>query len=263
MMPSPRVLVVLPTLGQRNDRLTSALESIDQQRDQVDLTIALVVPEGNPETEAIGRAFGATIVRDPGAGMAAAMNQGRTIASSEDYTIWLGDDDRYLPGALATLVSLLDHNPDRVVAYGACDYVDESGRLLWTNRAGALAAKIISWGPNLIPHPAALIRRAILDDIGGYDPDLKLVMDLDVFLRLKKRGRFIATTEPVAAFGWHETSLTVSDRLASEREARLVKRRHLPGLLRPVAPLWEWPIAWASRIQAARLNRRVGSPHSG
>jgi GT2 family glycosyltransferase len=262
-MPSPRVLVVLPTLGQRNDRLVRALESIDHQRDQVDLTIALVVPEGRSETVAIGKRFGATIVEDPGAGMAAAMNQGRSIASNEDYTIWLGDDDRYLPGGLATLVRLLDQNPDAVVAYGACDYVDESDRLLWTNRAGSLAARILSWGPNLIPHPAALIRRAVLDDIGGYDPSLKLVMDLDVFLRLKKRGPFVATTDSVAAFGWHATSLTVSDRLASEREARLVKRRHLPAISRPVSPVWEWPIAWASRIQAARLNRRVQSSHSG
>jgi len=254
---SPDVLVVLPTLGTRNDRLRRALESITQQRDSVLLTIALVVPADQAEARDVGRHYGALIVDDPGRGMSAAMNAGRQVATTERFTIWLGDDDAYIPGGLALLRQLLTDTPEAVVAYGACTYVDDSNATVWTSQAGILASRIIGFGPNLIPHPAAMIRIDALQAVGGYDENLRLVMDLDVFLKLKKRGRFVATTTPVATFGWHPQSLTVSGRRESEREARAVKRRALPTLLRPLSWLWEGPVALASRIAATTLNRRA------
>ncbi len=257
MSASPDVLVVLPTLGIRNDRLRRALESITRQADTVPLTIALVVPADQADARDLGRQYGAVIVDDPGLGMSAAMNAGRQVATTERFTIWLGDDDAYIPGGLATLVKLLSDTPDAVVAYGACQYVDDSGNTVWTSQAGILASRILGFGPNLIPHPAAMIRLDALEAIGGYRPDLRLVMDLDVFLKLKKRGRFVATTTPVASFGWHPQSLTVSGRRESEREARVVKRDSLPPFFRPLSWLWEGPVALASRVAATTLNRRV------
>ena len=251
------VLVVLPTLGTRNDRLRKALASIDHQRADLGVTIALVVPEGATEARTLGAEFGAVIVDDPGRGMSAAMNAGRQVATTQTATIWLGDDDAYEPGGLATLFGLLGKNPDAVVAYGACRYVDDAERTLWTSQAGSVASALIGFGPNLIPHPAAMIRLDALEAVGGYDESFRLVMDLDVFLKLKKTGTFIATKTPVAVFGWHDDSLTVAGRVESEKEARRVKRRHLPALLRPLSGLWEWPVAWASRVAATTLNRRV------
>jgi len=251
------VLVVLPTLGTRNDKLRRALASIDEQRKDVSVTVALVVPADATEARRIGTEHGAAIVDDPGRGMSAAMNAGRSIATVETATIWLGDDDAYEPGGLLTLFRLLMDNPDAVVAYGGCRYVDDGGRELWVSQAGPLAQALIGIGPNLIPHPAAMIRLDALAAVGGYDESLRLVMDLDVFVKLKKLGRFVSTKKPVAVFGWHDDSLTVAGRVASEKEARVVKRRHLPAVLRPVSPLWEWPVAWASRIAAHTLNRRV------
>lgn len=256
-MPStPKVLVVLPTLGTRLDLLRNALDSVEQQRHEVDLTLALVFPEGQGEVHKLASEFGAEVVPDPGRGMSAAMNAGRSVRTTEEFTIWLGDDDSYRPGGLAELLALLEKHPKSVVAYGACEYVDTSGKVLWTNSAGRLAHFILPWGPNLIPHPAAMIRIDALEHIGGYDEQLKLVMDLDVFLRLRPLGTFHASRQAVASFGWHPDSLTVANRRASETEARQVKRRHLPFLARGFSWLWEWPVAVASRIAAKRLNGR-------
>ena len=251
------VLVVLPTLGTRNDRLRRALDSIDLQRKGISVTVALVVPRDAAEARAIGAEYGALIVDDPGRGMSAAMNAGRSVATTEKATIWLGDDDAYEPGGLAALFELLMGTPQAVVAYGGCRYVDDAGKQLWISQAGNLATALIGLGPNLIPHPAAMIRRDALEAVGGYDESLQLVMDLDVFLKLKKLGTFVSTKTPVATFGWHPESLTVAGRVESEKEARAVKRRHLPLVLRPLSWLWEWPVAWASRVAATTLNRRV------
>jgi glycosyltransferase involved in cell wall biosynthesis len=259
-MAESEILVVLPTLGTRNDLLRGALESVANQRADVSLRIALVCPEGATEARALGDEFGATWVADPGRGMSAAMNAGQALATTEEYTIWLGDDDRYEPGGLKTLRDLLAKTPDAPVAYGACHYVDQSGVTLWTSAAGAWAARLIGIGPNLIPHPAALIRLDLLTRVGGYREDLSLVMDLDVFLRLRRLGAFASTRTPVARFGWQPDSLTVSSRRQSEAEARRVKREHLPAWARPLSWLWEWPVAWASRFAAWRLNGRTSSP---
>jgi len=250
------VLVVLPTLGDRLDTLERALTSAQSSVQDVTTRILVVVPKSKRKARALAKRYGAEIVDDPGRGMSAAINAGLNRRAGETHYIWLGDDDYYRPRGLSTLRRLLLSHPEAVVAYGACDYVDDSGTVLWTSRASFLARWLIGFGPNLIPHPAAMIRLDALEAIGGYDEELSLVMDLDVFLKLKPVGRFIHTTEVVSAFGWHPESLTVQDRARSGREARMVKRRQLPGPLRVIEPLWEYPVAWASHAAARALNAR-------
>lgn len=256
------ILVVLPTLGTRHNLLRNALTTVEEQRREVALRLALVCPKDASEARDLAVEFGAEIVDDPGRGMSAAMNAGRAIAGAEKYTIWLGDDDGYMPGGLRILKSLLDANPRALVAYGGCHYVDQSGKVLWTSSAGRWARKLIGFGPNLIPHPAALVRIDALDSIGGYREDLSLAMDLDVFLQLKKQGPFVFTKEPVAFFGWQPDSLTVSSRRNSEKEARAVKHAHLSMWLRLLSWTWEWPVAFASRVAARRLDWSQTAPRT-
>jgi glycosyltransferase involved in cell wall biosynthesis len=251
-----QVLVVLPTLGERLDTLEVALASVDVQRADVDLTLAAVLPASAKKARTLAKKHGALLVDDPGAGMSAAINAGLAARTTEEFYIWLGDDDTYRPGGLATLLGLVSSHDDVVVAFGGCDYVDADGTILWTSKAGSIATKLIGVGPNLIPHPAALIRLDALEAVGGYDEALSLVMDLDVFLKLKKMGRFVSTREVVSAFGWHPGSLTVQDRSRSGAEARMVKRRHLNPLPRVFEPLWEYPVSIASHLAARRLNRQ-------
>ncbi len=251
------VLVVLPTLGERLTSLERALQSALRQDLGTRLRIAVVAPKAAKAAKRLASQYGADFVVDPGRGMSAAINAALATASTERYSIWLGDDDLYRPGGIARLLALMEANPDAIVAYGGCDYVDETGAALWTSQAGGLARRLLGYGPNLIPHPAALIRLDALRSVGLYDESLRFVMDLDVFLKLKRRGRFVHTRDVVSAFGWHPDSLTVHSRRGSEAEARVVKRRYLHPLLRPIEPLWEYPVAWASRVAAHGLNRRV------
>lgn len=252
---TPEVLVVLPTLGDRLEQLEDALLSVTNQRKDLPLTLVVAVPAGAKKARALAKAHGAVIVNDPSKGMSDAINAGLATRTTEEFYIWLGDDDSYRPGGLRRLVSLLRRHPEALVAYGGCDYVDANGDVLWSSRAGALAALLIGYGPNLVPHPAALMRWEAVQEVGGYDESLRLVMDLDVLLRLKRRGRFVSTREVVSTFGWHPQSLTVQDRIASEREARMVKRKYLGPVSRVFEPLWEYPVAWASRLAARQLGR--------
>ena len=249
------IFVVLPSLGDRLDSLGRALDSATTEAG-VAVRVVAVIPTTSTKAIELARSKGVEVVEDPGRGMSAAINAGIAARKNEEKYIWLGDDDAYQPGGLRKLSVLLDDHPGAVVAYGACDYVDDEGSVLWTSRAGGLASAVIGIGPNLIPHPAALMRLDAIEQVGGYDEQLHLVMDLDLLLRLKKTGRFVWTPSVVSEFGWHPGSLTVQDRKASAAEARMVKRRNLGPIARIVEPLWEYPVNWASHIAARRLNRR-------
>ncbi len=255
--PSGDILVVLPTLGDRLELLERALHSIDAQRRDVNLTLVMVAPSSKRAARALGKKFGAVLVSDPGQGMSAAINAGLAQRTTEQTYIWIGDDDQFRPGGLATLTRLLERAPQAPVAYGGCDSVDDSDTMLWVSRAGRLASLILGFGPNLIPHLSAMMRLDALEAIGGYDERLRYAMDLDVLLRLKKRGPFVSTTTVTSAFGWQPSSLTVDNRSASAREARAVKRRYLPALLRWCEPLWAYPVAWASAFAAHRISAQT------
>ena len=223
---TPSVLVVVPTLGERIETLEESLASVRAQ-EGVDAHLVVVVPDGAVEARDIAVKHGATLVSDPRRGLSAAVNAGIAARRDEEFYAWLGDDDLLVPGGLATLSRLLDADPSAVVAYGACPYIDDRGRTVTVSRAGDLAARILAWGPDLVPQPASLTRIEPLVAAGVYDESLRFAMDLDMFLRLKRLGRFVSTKQDVAAFRWHADSLTVANRGMSLAESEKVKRRYL------------------------------------
>ena len=160
----------------------------------VTVRVVVVVPDDREAARESALRLGAEVVSDPGRGMSAAINAGLAARRDEEFYIWLGDDDSYRPGGLATLAGLLTANPHAVVAYGSCEYVADDGAVLWVSRAGVWARRLIGFGPNLIPHPAAMMRLDAVESVGGYDESLSLVMDLDMLLKLKKRGPMVSTS---------------------------------------------------------------------
>jgi glycosyltransferase involved in cell wall biosynthesis len=252
-----KILVVLPTLGDRIESLEETLGTIAHQRAQVDLTLVVILPEGAEEARAVATKFGAVVLNDPGRGISEAINVGVRAATDEEYYAWIGDDDLFRDGGLRILRDLLDADRAAVVAYGGCDYIDAEGRTIGRSRAGRAALWLLPWGPDLIPHPGSIIRLDALRAIGLFDTSLKYAMDLDAFLSLRSRGRFLSTRTSVSAFRWHPDSLTVANREGSSREAREVKTRHLPGWLRPVSPVWSVPVAWSAAAAAGAVSRRA------
>lgn len=255
LMRNDVVRVIVPTLGERMDTLEQALASIVAQ--SVPTRIVLVAPRAAVAARDLGRHYGGTVEDDPGRGLSAAMNVGLFAEGDERYFAWLNDDDLLRPDGLRVLKLLLDRRPDAPVAYGACDYVGPDGQLVGTSRMGDWAARILPWGPDLIPMPATLTRTAAARDVGGYDESLGYAMDLDLLRTLQRLGPFVSTRTCVAAFRWHPDSLTVANRRASVAEAEAVKRRHLPTALRPFSPLWHLPVRWATYSAARAVSRRT------
>lgn len=256
---SGSILVVLPTLGDRLLTLRQTLESIRIQRRDVTLTLVVVAPESATAARDLALQFGAKLVDDPKTGISEAINRGIAARDGEEFYAWIGDDDVYREGGLLTLRNLFDENARAIVAYGGCDYISPSGSIIASSRAGKFAQFLLPWGPDLIPHPGAMIRLDYLEAIGCFDPKLKYAMDLDAFLKLRKLGEFACTREIVSGFRWHPDSLTVASRQRSSLESESVKSSHLSSWVKPFRFLYQHPVRWASAFAARQVSRRANT----
>lgn len=250
-----RVLIVIPTLGRRVGFLRRTLDSIQSQ--SVSADVVIVTPRDAALTRQIAADAGARVLDDPG-GLSNAVNLGIANAGDgHEYVNWLGDDDTLTPGSLAAVSSALDRRPSASAAFGQCLYVDENDAPLWVSKAGRAAPWSLPWGPNLVPQPGALIRRAAWQEVGGLDPFLRYTMDLDLLLRLKGWGPLVSVPRIVSTFRWHAESLTVAERDASLAESEAVKRRYLPRAVAALAPAWEGPVRWATKRAAVNVTKRA------
>lgn len=252
-MSSPQVLFVVPTLGRRPDLLELSLASITAQGvDGIDLVA--VAPAGRGVEQMVAR-FGGRFVLDPGSGgLSGALNAGLAAAApGTRYFAWLGDDDLLTTDSLRTTVATLDGAPDAVLAFGWCDYIDAEGRVVFASRAGRVASAIITWGPNLIPQPGCLMRLDAVTAVGGLDEDVRLAMDLDLFLRLRKVGRFIPLKQTLASFRWHDDSATVKDGSGSMEESDQLRMKYMS---RPAAGAYR-VLRWPGRLALWLAKRRV------
>lgn len=251
----PEVLVILPTLGNRIEYLKETLESIAKQQTGL-YEIAIIYPLTNTKVASLAKKYNAISLPDPG-GLSAALNVGVAAAKSHHIFIsWIGDDDLLAAGSLLNTVSALRNHPSSPVAYGYCDYIDKDGLFLFKSQAGSLAPWIMSWGPNLLPLPGALFRTSAIKKVGGFDESNKYSMDLDIFLRLRKIGRFVNTKKTLASFRWHTDSMSVASRDKATKEAENVKRKYTPTFLKPLTPFWFVPTRIASRLAAKKLSKR-------
>jgi GT2 family glycosyltransferase len=256
------VTLVVPTLGLRPELLARSLGSVTSQGIS-DLDLVVVAPAGRG-VEALAAQAGGRFVPDPGSGgLSGALNAGlRAARPGASYFSWLGDDDLLSPGSLAATVRAFEQHPDAVLVYGWCDYIDEDDRVLFRSRAGRLAARILAWGPNLIPQPGCLMRYDAVVAAGGLDESVRLAMDLDLFLRLRRHGRFVALPQTLASFRWHADSATVRSEGVSMEESDQLRMKYMSAWSARTYRVLRWPgrlALWLAKRRVDHNAARVAS----
>lgn len=255
-------LFVVPTLGERPELLVRSLRSIlDQELPGLDLVVVAPADRG---VQQLIEGTGARFVEDPRrGGLSGALNAGLAAAvPSTTYFTWLGDDDLLARGSLAATTRTLEENPDVALVFGWCDYIDAADQVVFRSRAGRIAAATLTFGPNLIPQPGSLMRYDDVIAVGGLDESIRLAMDLDLFLKLRRRGRLMALPQTLASFRWHPDSATVKAETESMEESDQLRMKYMP---RPFAigyRVLRWPGRWAlvaAKRRVDRNTRRVGA----
>ena len=223
------VAVVIPSHG-RAPFLAEAVRSVAGEADEV-----IVIEDG---TEEVGDADleGARLIRLPRVRRSRARNEGAE-ASSAPLVAFLDSDDVSLPGRIARQREALERAPNAALCFGAVRVVDEGLRPLddWNKILSHRFARLVEGGADFegllasrtpIYTSATMVRRDAFLAAGGYDPRFDAYEDLDLYLRLSRRGRLVPCPgEPVALYRVHGQN-TESHRLYLG--ALGVAEKHLP-----------------------------------
>jgi hypothetical protein len=246
-----RVLVVVVSRGEQARALDHTLASVLDQRDEPP-DVVLVTPPGVTGVPAAQPRV--RVLDDPGRGLAAALNAGLAAATAAHrYATWLGDGDVLLPGASATAAAVLDADARAVAAFGDCRYLAANGEYLFTAHAGGRATFRAGLGLGRPAPPATLLRLDAVALTGGYDETLGYALDLDLLLRLRRRGTFAPTGRTLAASQWITPAATAAQRAAVLAEARRVRRAQLPGAVGGFLEVVQPPPQLAVRLFGRRL----------
>jgi glycosyltransferase involved in cell wall biosynthesis len=265
-VPASLVSVVIPTHnGARH--LAEAIESALAQTHPAVETI--VVDDGSADdTPAIIARYAGRVhaLRQENRGVSAARNAGLAVAHGA-YVAFLDHDDRMLPEKLAKQSALLDARPDVGIAYSGWWFIDAAGRRLpatgWSRREGDLLPDLLRL-ENPIFLPSVLVRRALVDAVGGFDERLRRSEDWDLWLRLGRRGvRWALVDEPLAEYRLHpgQKHRDTRRRLAAQLEIldRLFADPDLPAALRALAPT----AYQDAHLRAALHHYRAGEREEG
>ncbi len=250
-----QVGIIVPTIGGRPEYLPLALQSI---RNAGNAYVILVGKKGFDASKFLESGLIDEYLDEVDPGLAAKINFGlRALPSHIRFFNWIGDDDLLTPNSLTIATKRMLEADQPVLVFGGCEYIDPVGKPIWNQKSGQWAVPLLRFGPQLIPQPGSLYRRDAFEKIGGLSTEFGWAFDFQLFLSLSKVGKAVYIPQTLANFRWHPGSLSVSRRRESVAEASAVRVSHLPGWLRPISPLWEWPVKQATYWAGVRVSRRL------
>jgi len=242
----------------RRDLLRSCLQSLTRQKLEQPFEVVVVdngYDDGSPEMAlqefAVNTAFGLKLIRNQvNRGFCAGNNQG-FAASDSEFVALLNNDAEAEPDWLSALVRAFEGRPEvgmaasKILVYEDPRRIDKVGHLIYPdgqNRgrgSGELDAgqfdrvEEVLWPDGC----AAMYRRAMLDQIGGFDEDFFAYAD-DAELGLRARIAGWKCLYMPGARVRHHRGATLG--VQSERRLVLIERNRV--LL--AAKLFPWSLLW-------------------
>ncbi len=142
--------------------------------------------------------------REDNGGIVAASNDALEIADGE-FVALLDHDDMLHPDALAHVSEAIDQSPETDYVYTDEDKIDRNGL-----HSGPFLKP--DWSPErmrgqMYTCHLSVLRRALVDDVGGFDAEFEGSQDWDLVLKVTERARRVAHV-PLVLYHWRmlETS---------------------------------------------------------
>jgi O-antigen biosynthesis protein len=203
-VPAPRFSILTPAFETPADVLAAMLASVRAQR-FADWELCLVDDcSGEPHVrEMLERAQREdarihVLRRESNGGIVAASNDALRMAEGE-FVALLDHDDELHPGALAQVAAAIDAAPDADYLYTDEDKID---------RAGRHSAPFFKpdWSPErmrtqMYTCHLSVLRRSLVEAVGGFDPEFEGSQDWDLVLRVTERARRVLHV-PKVLYHW-------------------------------------------------------------
>ncbi len=206
---SPRVSVVMASYNHAS-YVGRAVGSVLAQT-LGDLELVVRDDASTDSTYATLRAFSDPRIR----ASAAPLNQGVSatynacIAEARgEFIAVLNSDDYFEPGKLAAQAAILDARPDVGAVFTQARLVDEHGTPIdggdnlfrQGNRDRHAWLRRFFLEGNCLCHPSVMIRRALHERIGNYDPRFAQIHDFDLWIRVCLVREIHVIEEPLTCF---------------------------------------------------------------
>lgn len=192
----------------------------------------------------------AVLVSEPDGGIYDALNKGFARASG-DVVGLMHSDDFYADDRVLARVAQAFADPAVDGVYGDLDYVAKAdpSRIIRRWRSGAYQRSRLAhgWMP---PHPTLFLRRAVIEQWGGFDTGFRIAADYDAMLRYLARGNIRLAYIPEVLVKMRvggESNRSLSRILKKSREDYTALRRNEVGGL--------WALAWKN---LGKLGQFVG-----
>lgn len=133
------------------------------------------------------------------------LNVGFELAKGE-YLTWTSDDNLFRPHALETMVGYLEAHPDVAMVYADCNSIDETGATIGYFEAGSSDELLYR---NVVG-ACFLYRSKVKQELGGYDPSLFLVEDLEYWMRIHLHNKIVPLNKCLYDYRYHINNLTAT-----------------------------------------------------
>jgi len=219
----PRVSVIL-TVYNGEAFLPQAIESIIEQ--EFDDFEFLIINDGSKDRSAqIIQAFTDPRIRyyeNPrNIGRPCSLNRGLSLSRSP-YIAPMDADDISLRQRLGKQVSFLDHHPEIGVISSSVQLIDGQGKPIG-RRQYPLQPPLVRWSLCLfdpIAHPAAMMRRDVVEQVGGYREEMTTAEDYDLWRRLSSVTQLANLPSTLLSLRRHGANATAV-RLAEHKRNRV------------------------------------------
>ncbi len=263
---TPEISVIIPTYNRRG-MLSEALASVRAQRDASFEVI--VVDDGSTDrtwNDLVAADGALRALRIEHGGPAAARNRGLALARG-GLIAFLDSDDLWMPAKLARQARFMREHPACAISQSAETWIRNGRRVNPGRRHRKRAGDIFidSLRTCLISPSAAIVRRELLEQTGGFDEDMQACEDYDLWLRIAAREHVGLLDEPLVLRraghpGQLSATLPALDRFRILALAKLLADDTLDGERRLAVAA---ALAEKCRIYGNGLERRGRSAEAG
>lgn len=281
-----QVSLVVRTMGSRLRLLQGALESINRQTTSP-LEVIVVEDGSERARELIERAASGSKIEIrhlpiPPSGRCVAANVGLAACAGELIGL-LDEDDEFYPDHIATLSRALASRPEVDLVYARADIVIceglRSGQAInpELHPAGPFEpfSRTRLWFHNQFPIQAALFRKSLFLDLGGFDPALEYLEDWDLWIRYSADRNFLAAPEVTSLYRMAKEKEQIAmraeihapwrDRVAFKHKDLIAQHRYgdvtNPPVPAPQAPTLRQAFGIGRRALMRKLGWRQAGDH--
>lgn len=203
----PAVSAIITTFN-RADYLKKAIESVIAQT-FTDFELLILDNSSNDNTEEVVRSFNDDRIRyikHAPMNISQARNLGVKEAKGQ-YVAFLDDDDEWLPTKIDQQVNKMAvSDKDTVLVYGGFVRIDSEGKEFYkcTPRLRGKVLKGLLWLDEFTGSASnPLIKRAVIERLGGFDENIVTGEDWEFYLRLTEKYEVDFINEPVIKIRHH------------------------------------------------------------